>query len=142
MKLLLIAACVASLTLAPAGAADLPTVTIDHLYYLFTRGEVVRRLDEEEMIDYCVAQKIGGRAFEDLYAQVFGMKVGIMKLRKLEKVNEKDSRLIALLESHAEHQKLLEEEARRVQKGIEREGRVANDTLVSIAKVQAQQQQQ
>lgn len=141
MKHLLLALFVATIAWQRGTAADLPTVTIDHLYYLFTRGEIVRRLDAEEMIDYCVAQKIGGQAFDDLYAQVFAMKIGIMKLRKLEKVNDNDPRLVALLESHAEHSKLLEDEAKRVQKGLEREGRVANDTLVSIAKVQAQQQQ-
>ena len=141
MKRLLLALFVAFIAWQRGNAADLPTVTIDHLYYLFTRGEIVRRLDADEMIDYCVAQKIGGRAFEDLYAQVFAMKIGIMKLRKLEKVNDNDPRLVALLESHAEHSKLLEEEAKRVQKGLEREGRIANDTLVSIAKVQAQQPQ-
>jgi hypothetical protein len=141
MKAFLLATICAAVAFAPIRAADLPTVTIDHLYYLFTRGEIVRRLDAEEMIDYCVALKIGGRAFEDLYAQVFAMKIGIMKLRKLEKVNDNDPRLVALLDSHAEHSKLLEDEAKRVQKGLEREGRVVNDTLVSIAKVQPQQQQ-
>jgi len=36
-------------------AADLPTVSVEHLYYLVSRGERVGKLRADEMVDYCIA---------------------------------------------------------------------------------------
>jgi hypothetical protein len=67
-------------------AADLPTVTVEHLYYLQARAERVRKFKPDEMIDYCIAQKIGGTAFENLYAQLFTLRIDLTKLLRVEEV--------------------------------------------------------
>lgn len=74
-------------------AADLPTTSVEHLYYLRARGEHVRRLSADTMIEYCVAQKIGGRAFEDLYSQLFSMRIELTKLQRVEGISDDDSRV-------------------------------------------------
>ena len=119
-----------------AHAADLPTVTIEHLYYLHARAERVRVLKPDEMIDYCLAQKIGGRAFEDLYAQLFTMRIELTKLLRVEEVSPQDPRVLTLNKTHEEYSKLLREEAKKVQNGVVREGQVAADAMEAIANAQ------
>lgn len=127
---------IAMLLSATLPAADLPTVTIEHLYYLQARAERVRKFKPEEMIEYCIAQKIGGTALESLYAQLFSMRIDLIKLVKIEGVRPEDSRVVTLKLTHEEFSKLLHEEARAVQNGLLREGQVATDTLTAIARAQ------
>ena len=117
-------------------AADLPTVTVEHLYYLQARGERIRKLKPDEMIDYCIAQKIGGASFEHLYAQVFTMRIDLVKLLKIEEVQPNDPRVTLLKKTQEAYASLLREEAGHVQAGIVREGVVATDTMNTIARAQ------
>ena len=121
---------------AVLNAADLPTVTIEHLYYLQARAERVRKFKPDEMIEYCIAQKIGGTALENLYSQLFSMRIELVKLLKVEGVRTDDPRVLTLQTTHAEYSKLLNEEARAVQNGLIREGQVAADTLTAITRAQ------
>src|SRR5688572_13969880 len=77
-------------------AADLPTVTVEHLYYLQARGERIQKVKADEMIEYCIAQKIGGSAFEGLYSQLFMMRIELTKLLRVEEVQQNDPRVVAL----------------------------------------------
>jgi len=120
-------------------AADLPTVTVEHLYYLQARAERIRRLKPDEMIDYCIAQKIGGNAFDQLYGQLFTMRVDLAKLLKVEELKVTDPRVVTLNRTSEAYTSLLREEAQRVQNGIIREGQIATDTLIVIARAQNQQ---
>ena len=119
-------------------AADLPTVTIEHLYYLQARAERVQKLKPSEMIEYCIAQKIGGTAFENLYAQLFTMRIDLTRLLKVEEVLLTDPRVVTLNKTHDAYTALLREEAQKVQSGIVHEGRVATDALTVIARAQKQ----
>jgi hypothetical protein len=121
---------------ATAWAADLPTVTVDHLYYLRTRGEQVRKVSADDMIEYCIVQKIGGRAFEDLYAQLFQMRIELIKLQKIEGLSEDDARVKALKKTYAAEFTLLSDEAVRIQRGIIREGIIAAETLEAMSRAQ------
>ena len=119
-------------------AADLPSITTEHLYYLEARAERVRRFKPDEMIEYCIAQKIGGTAFENLYSQLFTMRIDLTKLLKVEEVLTTDPRVVTLTKTREAYTALLREEAQRVQNGIIREGQVATDTLAAIARAQNQ----
>ena len=126
-----------ALLLATAlNAADLPTVTVEHLYYLQARAERIRRLKPEEMIEYCIAQKIGGSAFENLYSQLFNMRIDLTKLLKVEEVLLTDPRVVTLNKTSDAYSTLFRDEARKVQNGIVHEGQVATDTLTAIARAQ------
>ena len=127
---------IALLFTAALHAADLPTVTIEHLYYLQARAERVRKFKPDEMIEYCTAQKIGGTSFENLYAQLFAMRIELVRLLKVDGVRSDDPRVVTLQVTHAEYSKLLREEVHAVQNGILREGQVATDALSMIAKAQ------
>ena len=117
-------------------AADLPTVTVEHLYYLQARAERVRKFKSDEMIEYCIVQKIGGAAFENLYSQLFTIQIDLAKLLKVEEVQTKDPRVVTLTKTYNALNALLREEAQKVQNGITREGQVATDTLTTIARAQ------
>jgi hypothetical protein len=117
-------------------AADLPTVTVEHLYYLQARAERVRKFKPDEMIDYCIAQKIGGNAFENLYAQLFTLRIDLTKLLRVEEVLSTDPRVVILNKTHDAYLTLLREEAQKVQSGIVHEGQVATDTMTAIARSQ------
>jgi hypothetical protein len=117
-------------------AADLPTVSIEHLYYLQSRAERVRKLNADDMIAYCIAQKIGGSAFENLYSQLFTMRIEVTKLLRIEGVDSNDPRVQLLNKTHEEYTKVLRDEARRIQNGIEIEGQVASDALHAIGRAQ------
>jgi hypothetical protein len=117
-------------------AADLPTITVEHLYYLQARAERVRKFRPDEMIEYCIAQKIGGSTFESLYLQIFSIRVDLMKLLKVEELQPTDVRVTALNKTHEAYTTLLREEAQRVQNGILREGQVATDALTAIGRAQ------
>ncbi len=110
-------------------AADLPTISVEHLQYLRFRGEDLRRLSPEDMIDYCVTQKLGGRAFEDLYSQLFIMRVDLTKLQRIDGVSDDDSRVKTLKKTYAAEYSLLLDEAQRIQRGMVREGVIADETL-------------
>jgi hypothetical protein len=124
-----------TITLLPA--ADLPTISMEHLYYLRSRAQHLRKLNPDEMIDYCVAQKVGGRAFEDLYSQCFSMRIELTKLQRVEDVSDENARVKTLKKIYAAYYALLSEEAQRVQNGLVREGLVAADTLDSIGRDRA-----
>jgi hypothetical protein len=117
-------------------AADLPTVTIEHLYYLRARGERIGKLKPDEMIEYCLAQKIGGTPFENLYAQMFAMRMDFVRMIEIEEVTQTDFRIVTIRKTLETYGRLLREEAQRVQNGIAREGYVASDTLQAIARAQ------
>ena len=121
---------------ATAWSADLPTVTVDHLYYLRTRGEHIRKLSADDMIDYCVVQKIGGRAFEDLYSTLFQIRIDLTKLQKIEGLSDDDARVKTLKKTYSVEYTLLSDEALRIQKGIIREGVIAAETLEAMARAQ------
>ena len=135
-KIALLALSILAVAWAPLPAADLPTVSVEHLYYLRARGEYVRRLSAEDMVEYCVTQKIGGRAFEDLYVQLFHMRQELAKLQRVEGASEDDSRVKTLKKTHAVQFELLTDEARMTQKGIVREGHIAADTLEAMGRTQ------
>lgn len=121
---------------ATAWSADLPTVTIDHLYYLRTRGEHVRKMSAEDVIDYCIVQRIGGRAFEDLYSTLFQIRIDLTKLQKIDGLSDEDSRVKTLKKTYSAEFTLLSDEAVRIQKGIIREGVIAAETLEAMARAQ------
>jgi hypothetical protein len=121
---------------ATLGAADLPTINVEHMYYLAARAERIHKLNPDEMIEYCITQKIGGTPFENLYAQVFATRIELTKLLKIEEVPVTDPRVIALGKTRDAYTALLREEARRVQNGIAYEGQVATDALKAIARAQ------
>jgi hypothetical protein len=143
MKTLLLSFCIVlALAASEAGAGDLPTITVEHLYYLRSRGERINALRPDEMIDYCLAQKLGGHTFEDFYGQLFQMRVELTKLMRIEGLQDSDDKVLKLRRTYDEYLKLLREEAQKVQHGIAREGLVADDTLQVIARVQNQNQNQ
>ena len=119
-----------------AGAADLPTTSVEHLYYLRARGDHIRRLTADDMIEYCVTQKIGGRAFDDLYSQLASMRVDLAKLQRIEGLSDEDPRVKTLRKTYAVYSGLLADEAQRIQRGVVREGQIAVDTLDAIARAQ------
>ena len=121
---------------ASVAAADLPQIGIEHLYYLRARGDYLRRLTSAEMVEYCVAQKIGGRAFDDLYVQLFLMRVELSKLQKIEGASEENPRVKTLKKTLSVQTELLEDEARRVQSGLIREGHLAFDALEAMGRAQ------
>ncbi len=117
-------------------AADLPTVTVEHLYYLQARAERVRKFKPDDMIEYCIAQKIGGTAFENLYSQLFTMRIDLTKLLKIEEILPTDPRVVALNKTLEAYSRLLRDEAEKVERGIVHEGQVATDTLLAIGRAQ------
>ena len=117
-------------------AADLPTVTVEHLYYLQARAERVRKFRPDDMIEYCIAQKIGGTAFENLYSQLFTMRIDLTKLLKVEEVLPTDPRVVTLNKTVEAYSRLLRDEAEKVERGIVHEGQVATDTLNAIGRAQ------
>ena len=117
-------------------AADLPTVSIEHLYYLQARAERVRRFKPEEMVNYCLALKIGGPGFEAIYAQLFDARTEVAKLTGIRGAREDDPNVVALRKTIDVYTGLLHEEAAKVEDGILHEGSVAADTLQAIARAQ------
>ena len=117
-------------------SADLPRIGIEHLYYLKSRGDYVRRLSGEEMVEYCVAHKIGGRAFDDLYVQLFLMRVELSKLQRIEGLSDDDSRVRTLKKTLSVQSELVADEARTVQRGFVREGHIAAETLEVMGRAQ------
>jgi hypothetical protein len=127
-----------ALTGVAAESADLPTISGEHLYYLRARGQHLRKLAPDEMIEYCVAQKLGGRAFEDLYSQLFSMRIELTKLQRVEGLSDDDSRVKILTKTYAAYHSLLRDEAQKIQNGLVREGQVAAETLESLGRAQQQ----
>ncbi len=127
------------LLVGAVSAADLPTVTVEHLYYLQARAERVKKFKQDEMVNYCIAQKIGGAAFESLYAELFAMRLTLMKMQKLDERPVTDPQVVALTRKYEVYKEILREEAGRVQDGILHEGQVASDALSAIGRAQQQQ---
>lgn len=119
-------------------AADLPTITVEHLYYLQTRADRVRKMKPEEMVNYCLAQKIGGANFEYLYTQVANTRQDLARLLEIEGVPDTDPRVMKLRRTGEVYTRLLNDEAQRVQDGLIREGQVASDTMQAISRAQNQ----
>jgi hypothetical protein len=136
MKSALLAVLVSLLTCASAQPADLPTISVEHLYYLRARADHLRKLSGDDMIEYCIAQKLGGRAFEDLYSQLFSMRIDLTKLQRVEGLSDEDSRVKTLKKTYAAYSSLLSDEAQRVQRGLVREGQIAGETLEFIGRAQ------
>ena len=117
-------------------AADLPTVTLEHLYYLQARGERVRKLKPDEMIEYCLAQKIGGSGFEQLYTQISTYRAELTKLIVIGEVSDTDQHVQSIKKYLDAYSRLLQDEVLKVQNGIIREGQIATDALQNIARAQ------
>jgi hypothetical protein len=109
---------------------------VEHLYYFRVRGEHLRRLSTDDIIDCCIAQKLGGRAFEDLYSQLFTMRIELTKLQRVKGLSDEDSRVKTLKKTYAAYYVPLSDEALKVQKGLMREGQIASETLESIGRAQ------
>jgi hypothetical protein len=126
------------LLLAPndSGAADLPSVTVEHLYYLRARGQRLQEFKPEEMIEYCLGMKLGGSAFDSVYAQVLWLRTDLVRVTKVDILPASDPYVRWLNKSLEAHSGLLREEALRVQSGLVKEGSVAFDTLDAISKAQ------
>lgn len=123
-------------------ASDLPSVTVEHLYYLRARGQRVQEWKPEEMIEYCLAQKIGGPAFDAIYAQVSWLRTELMKVTKVDVLPASDPYVRWLNKTLDAYTVLLREEVSRVQNGLIKEGVVAFDTLDAISRAQNQAQNQ
>jgi hypothetical protein len=120
-------------------AADLPTISLEHLYYLKARSGRVAKFKPDEMIEYCLVQKLGGNAFENLYAQVFSNRIEVAKLLQVEAVDPKEARVVELNKTYEVLSKILNDEALKIQNGILSEGLVASDTLQGISIAQENQ---
>ena len=121
-------------------ASDLPSVTLEHLYFLRARGQRVQEWRADDMVEYCLAQKIGGPAFDALYAQVSWVRLELVKVTKVDVLPASDPYVRWLNKTLEACTGLLREEAVRVQNGLVREGTVAFDALESIARAQSQAQ--
>lgn len=116
--------------------ADLPATTMEHLYYLQTRAEHVRKFKPDEMVEYCIAQKLGGGTFENLNAQLLTLRVELARLLQVQQQQDVDPRAEAVRKQIDMFVGLLREEARKVQNGLVHEGQIAGDTLQIIARAQ------
>jgi len=117
-------------------AADLPSVSVEHLYYLRARALRLQEFKPEEMIDYCVSQKIGGPVFDSIYAQQLWHRTELARVTKVDVLPSSDPYVRWLNKSFEACTALLKEEAARVQSGLVKEGLVALDTLDAISKAQ------
>jgi hypothetical protein len=97
----------------------------------------VQEYKAEEVIDYCLALKIGGPAFDTVYAQVLWMRTELVKTMKVDMLPASDSYVRWLNKSLEAYVGLLREEAMRVQSGLIKEGTVAFDTLEAISRAQS-----
>ncbi len=123
-------------------AADLPAVSIEHLYYLRARALRLQEFKPEEMIDYCLSQKIGGPAFDSIYAQQLWHRTELARVTKVDILPSSDPYVRWLNKSFEACTALLKEEAVHVQNGLIKEGLVALDTLDTISKAQNPQNPQ
>ena len=129
----------ALLSLVPQNtrAADLPSVTVEHLYYLRGIGRTLFILAKpDEMIDYCLGLKIGGPAFDSVYAQVLWLRTELVKVTKVDILPASDPYVRWLNRALEAHIGVLREQAMHVQSGLLKEGSVAFDTLDAISKAQ------
>ncbi len=128
----------ALLSLVPqyAGAVDLPSVTVEHLYYLRARAQRLQEFKPDEMVDYCLGLKIGGPAFDSVYAQVLWLRTELVKVTKVDILPASDPYVRWLNRALEAHIGVLREEAMHVQSGLLKEGSVAFDTLDAISKAQ------
>jgi hypothetical protein len=123
-------------TIGSSNAADLPTVSVEHLYYLRSRAQHLRKLSMDEFIEYCLALKLGGGAFENLYSHISTLRTELAKLRLVDRAPEGDERIKSLNLNIIAHVDSLKEEVRRIQNGLVREGQIASETLDTIARDQ------
>lgn len=128
----------ALLSLVPQNtrAADLPSVTVEHLYYLRARAQRLQEFKPDEMVDYCLGLKIGGPAFDSVYAQVLWLRTELVKVTKVDILPASDPYVRWLNRALEAHIGVLREEAMHVQSGLLKEGSVAFDTLDAISKAQ------
>lgn len=128
----------ALLSLVPQNtrAADLPSVTVEHLYYLRARALRLQEFKPDEMIDYCLGLKIGGPAFDSVYAQVLWLRTELVKVTKVDILPASDPYVRWLNRALEAHIGVLREQAMHVQSGLLKEGSVAFDTLDAISKAQ------
>ncbi len=131
--------CASLFLTAIAPAADLPSIGVEHLYYLQSRADRIRKFTLDEMIEYCITQKIGGPGFDSLYSEVFALRLELVKLTRVEDLSVADARVAVVIKKIDAYSGLLREEANRVKNGITREGQIATDSLQAIAKAQRQQ---
>ena len=89
----------ALLSLVPqyAGAVDLPSVTVEHLYYLRARAQRLQEFKPDDMVDYCLGLKIGGPAFDSVYAQVLWLRTELVKVTKVDILPASDPYVLSLI---------------------------------------------
>jgi hypothetical protein len=117
-------------------AADLPSISVEYLYYLRTRSQYLQKLHHEELIDYCLAQKLKGPAFEVLYSQLSTTRAEIVKLQIIDGITAEDARMKLLKKTYDAYLSLVREESQRIRNGLIHEGQIASDALDAIAKDQ------
>ena len=120
----------------PLAAADLPTVSIEHMYYLQARATALKELKPEEMVNYCLAQKLGGPAFDSLNAQVQWLRIELAKLLKVDLLTPTDPYIRWLNKAIDTYGVLLREEAQRIREGLLQEGAIASEALEAISRAQ------
>jgi hypothetical protein len=130
------AACLSAWVAAPVSAADLPTVSMEHLYFLQARGRALSELKSEPLINYLLALKLGGQTFQNANAQVEWIRVELARLVKIDMVPVTDPYIRWLTKALDVYSGLLREEAERVRDGIVREGMIATQTLETISRAQ------
>jgi hypothetical protein len=109
---------------------------MEHLYFLQARGRALAELKPDLLVNYFLSQKIGGRSFDNLNAQVEWIRIELARLLKVDMVPVTDPYIRWLLKAQDVYMGLLREEAERVREGMVREGTIATDTLESIARAQ------
>ena len=117
-------------------AADLPTVSMEHLYFLQARGKGLAEMKAEALVNYFLAQKIGGPGFNNIHSQVEWIRIELARLLKVDMVPVTDPYIRWLLKAQDVYAGLLREEVERVREGLVREGAIATEALENIAKAQ------
>lgn len=109
---------------------------MEHLYFLQTRGRHLAELKPDLLVNYFLAQKIGGQTFNNLNAQVEWIRIELARLVKVDMVPLTDPYIRWLTKAQDVYLGLLREEAERVREGLVREGTIAAATLENISRAQ------
>jgi hypothetical protein len=116
--------------------ADLPTFSMEHLYFLQARSRALAEIKPDPLIHYIVAQKLGGSSFGNIHAHVEWIRIELARLVKVDMVPLSDPYIRWLLKAQDVYTGLLREEAEKIKDGLMREGEIASKTLENIARSQ------
>lgn len=117
-------------------AADLPTVSMEHLYFLQARGRALSELKAEALLNYLLAGKLGGPSFNNINAHVEWIRIELARLVKVDMVPVTDPYIRWLIKAQDVYAGLLREEAERIRDGLVRDGLIATETLENISRAQ------